>query len=558
VRGAGTRGGAGDRAQRGAVAIGFALAAATVAVYAQTLHFEFVDYDDMDYVTENPQVLRGLTAEGVAWAFTSGFASNWFPLTWLSLMLDAELYGADPAGFHATNVALHVLDTLLLFGVLRAMTRQTGPSAAVAALFALHPLHVESVAWVSERKDVLSTAFGLLALGAWTRYAKGGRRRDYAAAAGLLALGLMAKPMLVTLPFVFLLLDYWPLGRLRERRDLPRRLVEKAPLLALSAASSLVTFAVQARSGAVATTASVPLAIRVANAPVSAVRYLAKAVWPADLAVFYPYPNVPELGGPTLTEWHVAGALALLLAITGAVLASKRPWAVVGWLWYLGMLVPVIGLVQVGRQAMADRYTYLPLVGVFIAVAWAGAEGLGRLRRRRPRLAAVAVAAAGLCGIGLAARSASQVRVWRDSFTLFGHALALNPRDATTHLHLANALGARGRLGEAVVHYEAALARHPRYAEAHAGLALARQLQGDAAAAIAHYREALALGLERADLHFRLGNALRSRGDWEAAIAHYRRATELDPAHVEAQFNLHLAERRAERAREGRTKTPRP
>ena len=543
-----------NRTLRDGVLIGVALAVATVAVYAQTLHFEFVDYDDMDYVTQNPQVQLGLTADGVVWAFTSGFASNWFPLTWLSLMLDAELYGPGPAGFHATNVALHVLNTLLLFGVLRAMTRQQGPSAVVAALFALHPLHVESVAWVSERKDVLSTAFGLLAMGAYARYAKEGRRRSYVAAAVLLALGLMAKPMLVTLPFVFLLLDYWPLGRLRVRRDLPRLLVEKAPLLALSAASSLVTYVVQAGSGAVATTESVPLAIRAANAPVSAVRYLAKAIWPTDLVVFYPYPNVPELGGATLSEWQVGAALALLLAITAGVAASKRGWAVVGWLWYLGTLAPVIGLVQVGRQAMADRYTYLPLIGVFVVVAWAGSEGLAWLRRRRAKLTAVAVAAAAFLGVALAARSVSQVRVWRDSFTLFGHALEVNPRDSTTHLHLANALGARGRLEEAVVHYRASLAVHPRFAEAHAGLALARQLQGDGETAIAHYREALSLGLERADLHFRLGNALRSSGELEAAIGHYRRAVELDPGHVEAQFNLHLAER----VRGGQTKTPHP
>jgi hypothetical protein len=399
------------------------------------------------------------------------------------------------------------------------MTRRRWPSAFVAALFALHPLHVESVAWVAERKDVLSTFFGLLSMAAYVRYARRGGAGSYFGAAFFLAMGLMAKPMLVTLPFVFLLLDYWPLDRLRSvavegesgegpeatRFDALERSIrplvrEKLPLLGLAAISSMVTWVVQVKGGTVTSAEALPLSLRAANAVVSYVQYLRKTVWPSDLAFLYPYP-VPEWGGPTLSAWQVAGALGMLLAITAWVIRSNRRYAVVGWLWYLGTLVPVIGLIQVGRQAMADRYTYVPLIGLFLIVAWGADELVVRLRHRRARLAAGLVAVL-LLG-AFAGRSWVQARYWRGPVSLFERALELNPRDATNHFYLGTLLGDRGQLAE-------------------------------------DYREALALEPDWAESHYRLGNALRLQGELDEAIRHYRRALEIEPDHVEARHNLRL------------------
>jgi tetratricopeptide (TPR) repeat protein len=542
---------------RRSLLIGGLLTGATLAVYAQAVGFDFVKIDDGLYVTQNEVVQRGLTSRGVRWALTTGYGTSWTPLTWLSLMLDFELYGLDAAGYHATNVALHLLNALLLFAVFQSMTREPWPSAFVAALFALHPLHVESVAWVAERKDVLSTFFGLLSMAAYVRYARNGGRGAYLATAALLALGLMAKPMLVTLPLVFLLLDYWPLDRLRpaagrEAAEGPERarpaagpasigvlLAEKAPLLALAALSGLATWVVQVSGGAVASAGSLPLTLRASNAVVAYARYLGKAIWPSDLSYFYPYP-VPAWGGAPLTGAQVAGALGLLVAISIGVVWSRRRYAVVGWLWYLGTLVPVIGLIQVGRQAMADRYTYLPLIGLFVIVAWSGSELAARLRQRPALRIAVGLVAVTVL-VACAGRSWWQARLWRGSEPLFQRALALNPRDATTNFHLGTLLADRGETEEAIRHYRQALATHPRYADAHAALGIALQQEGRLDAAIARYREALAIEPDRVNTHFRLGNALRLRGDLDEAIAHYRRALELRPDFAEAGINLHFA-----------------
>jgi Tfp pilus assembly protein PilF len=545
-----------NRNLRQSVAIGLLLTAATLAVYAQVVEFDFIEFDDREYVIQNTQIHGGVTAEAVQWALTTGYAANWFPLTWISLMVDFEIWELDPAGYHATNLLLHILNTLLLFGVLESMTRRRWRSAFVAALFALHPLHVESVAWVAERKDVLSTFFGLLSMAAYVRYARRGGTAAYVGTAFFLAMGLMAKPMLVTLPFVFLLLDYWPLDRMRSvagdrptgedtvatrfgslGRSIRPLLREKLPLLALAALSSGVTWVVQVKGGTVTSTDSLPLTLRAANAVVSYVQYMRKTIWPSDLRFFYPYP-VPEWGGPTLAAWQVAGALGVLLAISVWVVRSNRRYAMVGWLWYLGTLVPVIGLIQVGRQAMADRYTYVPLIGLFIIVAWGSAELAATLRHRRAEIAAGLVAA--LLLAALAGRSWAQARYWRAPIPLFEHALELNPRDATNHYYVGTMLGDRGQLEEAIVHYRIALGIHPRYGEAHGKLGLALHLQGRLDEAIVHYRESVELKPDWAQSHYRLGNALRLRGEVDEAIRHYRRALQIEPDYLEAQHNLRL------------------
>jgi len=405
-------------------------------------------------------VAKGITRAGLAWATTAKVASNWHPLTMLSHMLDGQLYGLDPAGHHATSLLLHLANVLLLFEVLRRMTGAVGRSAVVAALFAVHPTHVESVAWIAERKDVLSALFWILAMEAWARYARQPSIGRYGLVALLMILGLMAKPMVVTLPFALLLLDVWPLERLRLGwRWLA---VEKLPLLALSAASSLITLRYQETS--LAPLDAVPWSLRAANALVSYVAYLGKLFWPRDLAVFYPIP-------PAIPLWKAAGAALLLAAITAlAVWRTRRePWLPTGWLWFLGTLVPVIGLVQVGRQAMADRYTYIPSIGLFLAVVWSVAE---LLKEHRAVLATVA----GIGILALAAITRVQIGYWADSATLFRHALAAtDDGNYLAHIGLGKALIGVKDCEGAAEQFQAVLARYPYMSEARAGLAAAQR-----------------------------------------------------------------------------------
>jgi hypothetical protein len=365
--------------------IALALVAITLAVYLPVRQFGFVNFDDPDYVSANAHIAHGLTRAAVLWAFTTGYAANWHPLTWLSHMIDVQVFGVNAGPQHLVNLLLHVLNTLLLFGLLHRMTGARGRSAFVAALFAVHPLHVESVAWIAERKDVLSTLFWMLTMWAYVAYVRRPSWARYLGVAIAFALGLMAKPMLVTLPAVLLLLDVWPLGRTGVTRLLrPRRalVLEKLPLFALAAVSSVMTFLVQRRGGAVSTVDQYPWASRVANALVEYVVYLGRMCWPARLSIFYPYSQ-------SLPGWSVAGSLVLLVALSVAVFRAggRRPYLVVGWLWYVVTLVPVIGLIQIGTQARADRYTYVPLIGIFIMAAW----GL-------PDLLAIARACRGLAG----------------------------------------------------------------------------------------------------------------------------------------------------------------
>jgi len=532
------------------------LVAATVAVYLPVLRNDFVYYDDDGYVFENPPVQGGLSWEGVRWAFTTMAEANWHPLTWLSHMTDCQLFGLKAGYHHATSLLWHAANAVLLYVALRRMTGAVWRSAAVAALFALHPLHVESVAWVAERKDVLSTFFWMLTLLAYGWYVRRPSWQRYGAVGGLLALGLMAKPMLVTLPFVLLVLDWWPLGRYAGASGLrpPKRAsaaqaggrvpsgqappgqawwrrlgmltAEKVPLLALAAASSVVTVIAQSRGGAVAPQEALPIGFRVANALVAYVAYLGKTFWPTGLAVFYPHPV-------RMPVWEIIGAAVVLAAITlGVVRFRRRRYGLAGWMWYVGTLVPVIGLVQVGSQAMADRYTYVPLVGVFVALVWGVADGaewalarLGRPAWKRGVLTATAGAALAVCG----ATTVLQVLHWRDTETLFRHTLQVTRDTDLAHNNIGVALAGLGRWDEAVAEYREALRLNPQYAEAHNNLGAALAGLGRWDEAVAECREALRIKPQYAEARSNLGNALAGLGRWDEAVARYEETIRLAP-----------------------------
>ena len=505
------------------------LAAATLSVYAQSFRAEFLTVDDGVYVTANPAVTAGVTAAGTRWSFGM-HEGNWHPLTWLSLMLDASLGGVDPSVFHATNVLLHVANTLLLFLALFRMTGRLERSGFVALLFAVHPLHVESVAWIAERKDVLSGLFFMLSLLAWAAYVRRPDVKGYALVAALFALGLMAKPMVVTLPLVLLLVDRWPL---RRTESWVRLIAEKLPLLAMSALSSIVTLVAQRKGGAVSGTDAFPLGSRLGNAVVAYVRYLVDSAWPSRLAFFYPHP------GGTLPAWQVAASAAVLVMVSFYALrgSRKHPYLAMGWVWYVVMLAPVIGLVQVGLQARADRYTYLPLIGPFIAVVWGAsdlAERLADLRvRRAARFVAGALAAGGLI---IAARV--QAGYWHDSVSLYERALAVTNDNAVAHNDLGLALLERGELDGTIVHCREALRLDPSHPEAPNHLATALARQGRAAEAIAVYREALVRRPFDVTFHSNLGTVLAEQGDLAGAAAEFREALRLDPDSANAHYNM--------------------
>jgi tetratricopeptide (TPR) repeat protein len=461
---------------RAASCIALALCLLVGVVYAPVRAYPFVVYDDKEFVTENPPVAGGLTAEGVAWAFTRAHSGNYVPLSWLAHMLDVEIFGLDAGAHHAVNAGLHAAATALLFAALRSLGGAVGPSAFTAALFAVHPAHVESVAWVSERRDTLSAVFWMLALLAWARFVRAPGRGRYLLVCLSLGLGLLAKPMLVTLPVVLLLLDRWPLGRTQPWRALVR---EKIPLFALAAAAALAAFAAQRAGGGVASLAQVPLASRAANAVVAALRYLGIALWPVDLAVFYPFEF-------ELPARKVAAATLALAGITAAALAARRrcPYLWVGWLWYAVTLLPVLGLVQVGSQAIADRYTYLPLVGLGIAAAWGAADLAARMPRARPVLGAAALAL--VTAWALLARA--QLATWRDSVALFENARAVSGEHPVVLLNLGEAYEDAGRLDLARTHYERGLALAPGAAQLQLRLGALLSRMGDRAGAAARLR----------------------------------------------------------------------
>ena len=505
-----------------------ALLAATFAVYAPVRHFDFVNFDDPEYVRDNPHVRAGLTSPSLAWAFTSTESANWFPVTRLSHLLDAELFGMRAGLHHLASVLFHALAALCLFAFLRRATGARWPSALVALLFALHPLHVESVAWVAERKDVLCALFWFLALWAYVRYAERPGVRRYLLVLAPFCLGLMSKPMIVTLPLVLLLLDVWPLGRLPALR-------EKVPFFALSAAGAIATYLVQRGSGAVEALAAFPLGLRVENALVSYVIYAAKMLWPARLAVFYPYPSQIPLWQAALAALGLAGISILVLRCR-----RSRPYLAAGWLWYLVTLAPVIGLVQVGAQARADRYMYVPMVGLAIMLAWGVADWLRRAPRLRPAAAVLAVAACLLS----AAVARAQVEYWKDSQSLFEHALAATDGNYLAHHNLGVALAEMpGRLPDAIAHLQAALRIKPDSARVHTDLGNAlSKLPGGASEAVAEYRAALRISPDSAIPHNNLGNTLASMpGRLPEAVAEYQAALAIDPDYAEAHNNLGFA-----------------
>ncbi len=520
--------GAGRREQGwGASAVCLVLAAITFAVFGQTLHHEFIDYDDKTYVYDNPMVARGLTLKGLVWAFTHVHSFNWHPLTWLSHMLDCQLYGLHPGGHHLTNVVLHTATVIALFLVLRQMTGALWRSAFVAALFAIHPLRVESVAWVAERKDVLSGLFFMLTIGAYIRYARRpwswGR---YGLVVLLFAMGLMCKPMLVTLPVVLLLLDYWPLQRV-EPRKLSGLVLEKLPLLALSAASCVVTLFAQ--TGAIQSTASFSVPLRLGNALAACMVYLGRMVWPAGLAVFYPFPHIG------LPAWELALAGMLLAGLSAVAVWQRRkqPWILMGWLWYLVMLLPVAGVIQVGDQAHADRYTYLPQIGIYVAVTWLVAEW--RMSR-----AALGGLMAGVVGV-LTVCAWKQTAYWQNSETLWTHTTTCTRGNYAAHVSLGNVLLQKGRVDEAINQYQKALQIRSNYADARLNLGNALHQEGRVDEAINQYQQALQLKPDDAGAHNNLGNVLLEQGRADEAINQYQQALQIDPAIAEAHNNLGTA-----------------
>jgi len=513
------------------------LIAGVAAVYVRAAGFDFVDYDDPFYVTRNPQVLAGLTWDGIKWSFTTMHAGNWFPLVWLSLMLDRTL-GAAAGGFHLVNVAFHIANTILLFWVLKRYTKAVWASFFVAALFALHPLHVESVAWVTERKDVLSTLFWLLTMLAYVRYVEIPTTKRYVIICVIFALGLMSKSMLVTLPFVLLLMDYWPLRRLwpednNKEVSIGRLIREKIPLFVLSALVCVVTVIAQKNAGAVSKIDIVPFSQRVGNALVSYCDYILKTFWPVDLAVFYPHP-IKSLAG-----WKVAAALAVLLSITIVViLLRRRRYLLVGWFWYLGTLVPVIGLVQVGGQAMADRYTYIPLTGIFIMLAWLIGDILSQWKHRQ----LIAGVAGSAIIVALGAMTFVQVGYWRDTVTLFEHCALATPDNVIVHRYLGTGLAHKGDAESALREFEAALRFEPNETRTFYNIGLMLTSLGRTNEAIGYFNRVLEHKPGDADTCVALASIWTAKGDTERAVDSYRQGVKYNPedAVLRGAFGLML------------------
>ncbi len=506
------------------------LALATVAVYLPALHNGFVNFDDDDYVTANHQVQAGLTWDGVRWAFTTFYAANWHPLTWLSHMTDCTLFGLNPAAHHFVNILIHAANAALLFLLWLRLTGSIWASAWVAALFAWHPLHVESVAWVSERKDVLSTFLALLALLGYADYVRANHRRSYWLAFLCFCLSLMAKPMFVTLPFLLLLLDVWPLERASlgnfDGRAWNRLVREKIALLVPVVASAMVTYLAQ-RTEAVRTLQQVPVSLRLENALAAMVTYLGQIAYPVGLTVFYPLPDkIPWL--ITFT----AGATLLLITVLVWTQRKKTPCLTVGWLWFLGTLIPVIGLVQVGDAAHADRYLYFPAIGIFIAVAFSARDWAANLPFLKKIFATTAILVLSVC----IALTENQIRFWHDSETLFRRALAVTDHNATAHLNLGSALQAKGKTAEAVAEYRAALELDPKLFEADSNLGKLLFEQGNFAAALPWCELAVRLKPDRAALHNNLGLVLAALGRFDEALVQFDQATRLNKTYAIPHF----------------------
>jgi Flp pilus assembly protein TadD len=525
------------------------LAIVTVLVFWQSTNHDFLSYDDDLYVTDNFHVKTGLTHRNMLWAFTTAEASNWHPLTWLSHMLDCQIHGLNPKGHHLTNVLFHIANTLLLSYLLISATRSYWQSMFVAALFALHPLHVESVAWVAERKDLLSTFFMFGTLILYTRYAKNPRPLLYVITLLVYVFGLMSKPMLVTLPFVMLLWDFWPLGRLRfdtwikgniaystfdsaSTSTLPRLILEKLPFFVFSLLSSVLTYYAQAHGGSVAGIHSVPLTFRVVNGLVSYTTYIRNMLWPAHLAVIYPLP--PAL---TLVQAGISGLILIGVTLVVYRRARMNPFLLMGWLWYVGTLVPVIGLVQVGRQAMADRYTYIPLIGLFIMISW----GVPALTHKWPYRRALITSLAILTLAGSTICTWIQLSYWRNGVLLFTHAIQAVENNYIAHLQLGDELSKRAKYNEAIEHYLTALRAISGDGNLHMNLGVAFFETGNIEAAIKHYYTALSLKPENDRLYYNLGLAFGVQGNLNESITYLTKAVTMNPKFAEAHYNLGVA-----------------
>jgi tetratricopeptide (TPR) repeat protein len=549
-----------------------AISVATFAIYAQVLQFQFVDWDDPMYVYDNPHIAQGLTPASVRWAFSSGYASNWHPLTWISHMVDVELFGLQhPGGHHLVSVLLHVANSLLLLWLLTRMTGAFWPSALTVALFAVHPLRVESVAWVSERKDVLSGLFFMLTLLAYHGYTQRPTLRRYLLVFIALALGLMSKPMLVTVPFLLLLLDLWPLRRWELPAWPPRRIVlDKLPLVGLVVASSWITVLVQKAGGSVVEAGVLSWGWRFVNAPVAYVMYALKTLCPTQLAFMYPHPA--NISGESFGTWvllAIGASLPLALASVCVMrTVRRRPYFLVGWLWFLGMLLPVVGLIQVGNQAWADRYAYLPLVGLYLMFSWS----VLRMIEVRPALRQAVIVALVVMFLILSVLSWRQVGVWRDNESLYVHALAVTKNNFVAHDMLGNvlrrsgryqeaigqfqqslqikqdysragislgaALQETGRANEALALYEHVLSFHPNSIDARNNLGLALNAVGRSQEAIRQFQEILRLKPDNGEAHYNLGFVLHGAGDIEQAAGYYQKALQLNPDHIKAHTNL--------------------
>jgi Tfp pilus assembly protein PilF len=523
-----------------ALAVCVFLCAIIWLVFGQTLHHGFLNYDDEKYVFKNSHVIAGLSPQEMGWAFTHAHAANWHPVTWISHMLDCQVFGLNAGGHHFTNVLLHAAAAVLLFFVLRRMTGSLWRSAFVAALFAIHPLRVESVAWVAERKDVLSGVFFMLTLNAYTSYTRNPSHLRYLAMSILFALGLMSKPMLVTLPCLLLLLDYWPLKRIVDLAQTREVILEKVPLFLLSIVSCFATIAAQRESIDVIENLSVPW--RIGNACVSAVTYIWQLIWPRNLAVFYPHPR------ETLPLLTIAIAAALLIAITAGVVALRRsrPYLFTGWFWYLIMLAPIIGIVQVGWQAHADRYTYLPHIGLCLAGTWAIADLTLNWSRRREVLTGAAVVIIAL----LSWQAHVQASYWRDNETLWRHAIAVVPRNATAHNNLGTLLGRSGHYAEAIAEFEQALEIDPAIRKANSNLGAALLETGKIDEAIAHFEKELQVQPQSAETENILAHTLMQANRTEAALEHSRKFVQLRPNSATGHYNLALALQRTGRIAE--------
>ena len=518
------------------------LAAVTLVAYIRVGTFDFDNYDTARYIYENSTVKKGITVEGIIWAFTTTDVSNWHPLTWLSHMLDVQLYGLEPGPHHLTSLLFHIANTVLLFLIFSRMTGKLWPSSLVAALFAIHPLHVQSVAWLAERKDLLCTFWGLLAILSYIRYVRLPGLGRYIPVVLCFVLGLMAKPMIVTLPFVLLLLDYWPLQRMQffstptesnssaaQRSALFSLVVEKIPLFLVAAGSCVITIYAQSSGGAVSSLGSYPLHVRILNALVAYASYIGKMFWPVELAVFYPHPGIWSL-------WQILASVVLIAALT--ILSIRcirsRPWLMVGWLWYLGTLVPVIGLVQVGAQAMADRYTYIPLIGIFIMLSWFMSD---IVNRRRIRWQTAAVVASAVLG-GLAVINWMQLGYWKNSTTLFERALKVTENNYVAHNNLGHRMMELGKTDEAVKQYKKALESNPSFETAHLNLGFIYSGQGKMEAAIHHYSRAIEINPNYAMAYTNLGNVLYRLGKNNQAVPNYVKAIRIDANYAEAYNGL--------------------